>query len=226
MVVPRPPTTGPPPAGIDWGPLLWQSLHALAWQHGFRFAYQERTRERMAEIPLLHNWLECVQSLDNWDDGGRFFTNYVAHPMMGGVAGWLLVNNDARGRLLHVGQEGYWPSRMRALAFSAVYSTQFEIGVISEAMFGLSPNKQGWVDIVVTPTIGFAWLLGEDAIDYHLIRRIERGGSVGWTRVARTLLTPTRMLSNLMGFHKPWYRTDRGLRDEFEKAQAARPRSR
>jgi hypothetical protein len=213
------PATGS--AGIDWQPLLVQSMHALGWQHMFRIVTEERTRARMGRTAPLRNWIDCVTSLDNWDDGGKFFTNYVAHPMMGSASGWLLINNDARGRRVRPGDDGYWPSRMRALAFSTAYSVQYEIGPLSEATMGLSPDKQGWVDFVLTPAIGFGWLLGEDALD-QVVRRIERRGSPGWTRVARTLMTPTRTLSNLAGLRKPWHRTDRGLHDEFLKEQARR----
>jgi hypothetical protein len=138
---------------------------------------------------------------------------------MGSVASWMLIDNDARSYQVRIGDTGYWPSRMRGLLFSAVYSTQFEIGPISEATLGLSPTKQGWVDLAVTPAVGFAWQLTEDVIDEFVIRRVERGGRAGWTRVVRTLLTPSRTLSNLAGLQAPWHRPDRGLLEEYEIAK-------
>jgi hypothetical protein len=110
------------------------------------------------------------------------------------------------------------------LAFSAAYSTQWEIGPLSEAMLGLSPQKEGVVDLVITPTVGFGWMLAEDALEEHLVRRIERRGNTTLTRVARMAFAPSRMLSNVAGLKVPWYRTDRGLHDEAERARAARTR--
>ena len=111
----------------------------------------------------------------------------------------------------------------RALAFSAAYSTQWEVGPLSEAMLGLSPTKEGVADLVITPTLGFAWMLAEDALEEHLVRRIERRGNATWTRVARMVFSPSRMLANVAGLRVPWHRTDRGLHDEFERARAERP---
>ncbi len=92
-------------------------------------------------------------------------------------------------------------------------------------MLGLSPQKEGVVDLVITPTVGFGWMLAEDALEEHLVRRIERRGNTTLTRVARMAFAPSRMLANVAGLRVPWYRTDRGLRDEFERARADRTRN-
>jgi hypothetical protein len=36
--------------------------------------------------------------------------------------------------------------------------------------------------------------------------------------------TPSRMLANVAGLKVPWYRTDRGVHDEAERARGGRPR--
>jgi hypothetical protein len=54
------------------------------------------------------------------------------------------------------------------------------------------------------------------------VRRIERHGNPTLTRVARMAFTPSRMLANVAGLKVPWYRTDRGMRDEAERARANR----
>ena len=208
------------PHGIDWKPLLWQSVHATTWQQGFRLLMEDNSRKRLTQIGMFRNWQESVKALDHWSDEGPPGVNYVAHPLMGAMSGRLLLNNDARGRVVRPGDEGYWPSRFRALAFSAAYSTQWEIGPLSEAMFGLSPKKEGIVDLVITPAVGFAWTLAEDALEEHLVRRIERRGNATLTRVSRMVFSPSRMLANVAGLRAPWHRTDRGLHDEFERAHA------
>jgi len=207
---------------IDWKPLLLSSLNATAWQQGFRVMGDERARNRLTSLSMFHNWQENVKAIDHWSDQGPPLVNYVAHPLMGAMSGRLLLNNDARGRVVRPGDDGYWGSRFRALAFSAAYSTQWEVGPLSEAMFGLSPQKEGIVDLVITPTVGFGWTLAEDMLEEHLVRRIERHGSPTLTRVARMAFTPSRMLANVAGLKVPWYRTDRGLHDEAERARAGR----
>jgi len=221
----RPTEAAEKPHLIDWKPLLWQSLHAVTWQQSFRLMGEPQSRQRLTQIPMFRNWQENVKALDHWDDQGPPLVNYMAHPLMGAMSGRLLLNNDARGRVVRPGDDGYWASRFRALAFSAAYSTQWEIGPLSEAMLGLSPQKEGVVDLVITPTVGFGWMLAEDALEEHLVRRIERRGNATLTRVARMAFAPSRMLANVAGLRVPWYRTDRGLRDEFERARAARTRN-
>ena len=108
----------------------------------------------------------------------------------------------------------YWVSRLRAAAFAALYSEQFEIGPISQASIGniqMKPRATGIVDHVITPTAGLGWMVGEDALDRFLVRRIER-----WTThpvprlLARGLLNPTRSFSNLLRGKVPWHRDSRG----------------
>ena len=57
-------------------------------------------------------------------------------------------------------------SRLRAMAFSAVWSTLWTLGPASESSLG---NVQlhaspGVIDLTVTPTLGLGWAIGEDAI--------------------------------------------------------------
>jgi hypothetical protein len=216
----RPLAAAEEPRGIDWKPLLLESVHATTWQQAFRLLWEDDSRKRLTQVPMFRNWQENVKALDHWDDKGPTAINYVAHPLMGATSGRLLLNHDARGRVVRPSDEGYWASRFRALAFSVAYSTQWEVGPLSEAMLGLSPEKEGVVDLVITPTVGFAWMLAEDALEEHLVRRIERRGSATWTRVARMVFSPSRMLANVAGLRVPWHRADRGLRDEFERARA------
>jgi hypothetical protein len=52
------------------------------------------------------------------------------------------------------------------MAFSAVWSTLWTLGPVSESSLG---NVQlhaspGVIDLTVTPTLGLGWAIGEDAI--------------------------------------------------------------
>lgn len=100
------------------------------------------------------------------------------------------------------------------MAWSAAWSTQFEIGPISQASIGNvgQSGKQTYIDIVITPTLGTALLVAEDAVDKYVIRRIEAKYKSIYVRIfARMLLNPTRTLANVVRFKMPWYR-DNGLR--------------
>jgi hypothetical protein len=188
-----------------------QAMLFLAIQHGYAFT-QPKTRAAI-KGKFWKDYVNSVKSLHGWSDGGRFFTNYIAHPMQGGFLGYIQIQNDPKGIKQEFGLSGtYWRSRMKAMAWTAAWSTQFEIGPVSQASIGnVGLNgKQTYVDIVVTPTLGTAWLVAEDAIDRFLMKRIERRtDSLYVTIFARMLLSPTRTLANVFRFKKPWHRDRR-----------------
>lgn len=197
--------------GIDWKSAFNQSLLFLGIQHGYAFT-QAKTR-RALKGNFFRDYVDSVKSLHGWEDGGRFFTNYIAHPMQGSFTGFILVQNDRKGRQTEFGSsKTYWQSRLKALAWSAAWSTQFEIGPISQASIGnvgLS-GKQTWVDIVITPTVGFGMMIAEDAADKYLIKRIEQNFNNYYLKIfSRMLLNPTRTMANLTRFKLPWYRDNR-----------------
>jgi hypothetical protein len=191
-----------------------QSLIFLGVQHGFAIMTQAKTR-RDLKGPFFKDYVRSVKSLHGWDDGGKLFTNYIAHPMEGSLVGFVQVQNDPKGSGLRFGESNaYWRSRLKALAWSAAWSTQFEIGPISQASIGNVGlhGKQTYVDLVVTPIAGVGLLVLEDALDKHLVQRIELNTTSLYVKIAgRMLLNPTRSIANILRFKKPWYR-DKGLR--------------
>ncbi len=67
--------------------------------------------------------------------------------------------------------------------------------------------KMAWVDIVITPTLGAAWMVGEDARDRYVIERLERKiGNATGRAIIRILLHPTRSMATAMAGQKPWKR--------------------
>lgn len=197
--------------GIDWKSAFNQSFLFLGIQHGYAVT-QSKTR-RALKGKFFKDYVDSVKSLHGWEDGGRFFTNYIAHPMQGSFTGFILVQNDRKGRQTEFGKsKEYWNSRLKALAWSAAWSTQFEIGPISQASIGnvgLS-GKQTYVDIVITPTVGFGMMISEDALDKYLIKRIERNIDNYYVKIfSRMLFNPTRTMANLVRFKLPWYRDNR-----------------
>ena len=194
--------------GVGWKAATEQTLLFLSIQHGYAFT-QPKTRRDLSG-PFFKDYFRSVKSIGKWGDGGKFFTNYVAHPMQGALLGFVWVQNDPQGQAAPFGRtKAYWRSRAKALAWSAVWSTQFEIGPVSQASIGNVGlhGKQTWVDIVITPTLGTAWLVAEDALDRFVVRRIEGKTNNRFVRiVVRMLFNPTRSSANLLRFEHPWRR--------------------
>ncbi len=197
--------------GIDWKNLAFSSLNFLAVEHSFRYATEEATRDQSLS---LDGYVDSVTSLHGWGDGDEFMVNYVGHPMQGAVSNFMWQHDDRAYRAEEFGRNRrYWKAKMRGMAFAFAYSTQFEIGPISEASLGniqASWPQFGLVDIVVTPTIGTGWAIGEDAIDRMIVQRIETRVTNPVARVfLRGGLNPARSFANMMSGRVPWSRDDR-----------------
>lgn len=206
--------------GFRWNSALKQSLLFLTIEHGFRLGTEPSTRADL-KGPFFKDWFKSASNLRDWRDGDEFYVNYVGHPMQGAVTGFIQIQNDPHGISQQIGlNKAYWESRRRAFWWSAAYSTQFELGPLSESSIGnvglrpsvKSRHPQAFVDIVITPVVGTAWLVGEDALDRFLIRQIEDKTTNRVIRIfARSLLNPGRSFANLMRGRWFWYRDDRKL---------------
>jgi hypothetical protein len=207
------PTDSSEPQSIEWGPLLKDSFRFLMLEHAYRMP-QRNTRAGFSG-PFFQDYFNSVANIHGWGDGDKFGTNYIGHPMEGAIAGYLEVAHDPRYRrtTFDLSSKQYWTSRLRATAFAAAYSLQFEIGPISEASLGnvqQNPKATGVVDWVITPTVGLAWIVAEDAVDAKLIAKWETGTKNRAARIAlRGLLNPSRSFSNLMRLQPPWHRDTR-----------------
>jgi len=205
--------TPPPPPRFHWKPAIEQSLLFLGLQHSWRFT-QSKTRRNLGG-DFFDSWGDSIRNVGRgWGDGDDLITNYFGHPMEGAIAGYIQIQNDPNGAKQQIGMSGdYWRSRLKALAWSAAYSAQFEIGPLSEATIGhvgRDRRTQGSVDMVTTPTAGLGFILGEDLIDRHLIQPWERTHTnpiLG--ALMRSLLNPDRSLANLTRLKAPWHRDDR-----------------
>lgn len=218
LITPVLPVKREPPAlegnrGVKWVELSRAISRFLAVEHGFRLLTEPGTRAGL-KGSFFRNYGRSVANLHGWADGDEFYVNYVGHPMQGSVAGFLFTQNDpAYGRTRFGAGRLYWKSRLRAAAFVWCYSTQFEIGPASEASIGAIQSlfpQQGFVDHVITPSIGLAWMIGEDAVDRYLIEPLE-----GYTTnrpvrlLVRSILNPTRTFSNFLNGRIPWSRDTR-----------------
>jgi hypothetical protein len=203
----------PAPQKFHWKPAVEQSLFFLGFQHSLRFT-QSKTRRNLGG-DFFDAWGDSIRNIGRgWGDGDDIVTNYFGHPMEGATAGYIQIQNDPNGAQQQIGLNGdYWRSRLKAMAWAAAYSTEFEIGPVSEATLGhvgRDRRTQGMVDFVVTPTAGLGFILGEDLIDRHIIQRWERNHTnpiLG--AMMRSLLNPDRTLANLSRLKVPWHRDDR-----------------
>jgi hypothetical protein len=211
----QPPDDNPEPRpGFEWAPALRQANTFLGIQHLFRVATEPGTREGL-KGPFWRDYARSIRSLHGWGDGDPFYVNYVGHPMQGAITGFIAAQNDPRYRRVEFGRSRhYWASRLRAMAFAAAYSEQFELGPFSEATIGniqMVPPATGVVDHVITPTVGLGWMVAEDALDRYVVRRFERMTGRPVMRIlVRGVLNPSRSFSNVLRGKYPWYRDDRG----------------
>lgn len=176
---------------------------------------QTKTRRELGG-PFFEDYFTSVSNIHTWSDQDGILTNYVGHPMMGAVAGYVQVFNDPRGRKLEFdsSSKAYWQSRLKGLAWSAAYSLQYEIGPLSEASIGnvgRVPPTMAVTDLVMTPLGGFGLILLEDWLDKRFISRWEPGSSRNRAKLFRILLNPNRAFANLLRGKRPSYRDNRPL---------------
>lgn len=224
LPAPKPPSlpADSKPQGVKWGALFLQSSRFILFEHAYRYATEQATRD--PDRPFGQGYVDSVSALHGWADGDPFYVNYVGHPMQGAVAGYLWTLNDTPYQYVQFGRSAdYWKSRLRAGAFAWVYSEQMEIGPISEASIGniqASWPQYGFVDHVVTPAIGLGWMIAEDALDQYLVRFVERRTQ---NRVVRALVrggaNPSRSFANVLGGEWPWARP----RDQVDYLSPVQP---
>ena len=203
------------------------SFRLLSMQHGFRIALQEKTRRELGG-PFVKDYGNSIRMPRTWGDGDGWVINYLGHPSQGATSGWVWLHNDPGAETLKLGRsKPYWTSRARALAWSAAYSTQFEIGPYSEASIGnvgLKPETVGWTDYVTTPLGGVAMIIAEDAIDQHVLTWLERRTSKKPLRaIYRSFLTPNRAMANIASGRWPWHRTTRTLDERWGRRPVNAP---
>lgn len=203
---------------FHWKPALMQSGLFLGIKHGTRL-FQKKTQRELGG-PFFKDWGKSIRNLRGWNDGDSPFTNNFAHPLQGSVTGWIFINNSDRAKRQEFGRsKEYWKSRLKALAWSTAWSTQFEFGPVSEATIGNvglreknGHSTMAWTDLVLTPTVGTAFVIQEDIVDKYLLRNWIERKSKGVTtkvKILRSVLTPTASFSNLLRGKYPWRRDNR-----------------
>lgn len=196
-----------PKEKFHWKDAIYQSLMIQGVQHAYALAIQEKT-QRALKGPFFKDYWDSVKGLRGWDDGNKFFTNYIAHPMQGAMTGFIFLQNHDRMKKQKFGEsKQYWRDRFKAFVWSTAWSTNWELGPISQSSIGNVGlyGHQGYVDLVMTPTAGTGWMVMEEALDRYVIRHMESRNFV-LKIFMRTLLNPMRAVANALRFKEPWYR--------------------
>ena len=216
---------------MHWNAAFWQSFGFLVAGHAFRFGMDSGARYLLYHKPFWHDYWASAGNfnMDHWGDGDDFLVNYIGHPMEGAVYGYILVNNDPRGRSARFGKSSnYWYSRLKAMGWATVWEAYFEIGpIFSEAAFGNEggyfyypgcgrtlcdkphkpiTNNTGWVDFVTTPLVGMGWMVMEDAIEREFVDRIAKDSPALKYKILRGSLAPSHTFANLFAGKTPWFR--------------------
>lgn len=186
-------------------------------------------------IPFNQYWSDYKHSLNTWihsgwNDGDPLMYGYVGHPIQGALTSYIQIQNDPRGDALEFSNtKEYWHSRFRATIWNAVYSTQWNIGPLSEITvekYGSalrSPWNAGngkWpcnthhcytgvgqIDLVMTPIGGLAWTIGEDFLDKNIARRLEESTRNRFLiDVTRCAVNPIRGGASMLHGRRPWWR--------------------
>jgi hypothetical protein len=210
------------PCRVQWLPMLWQSFEFLTAQHSGNILLDSETRKDLTSNPYWSTYVFCVEHYRwyQWSDDTTFIVHNIGHPMMGGITSSIFEQNDPKARGLVFENNGnYWRSRLKAMAWSAVYSAQWKVGPVSEASIGNSgrntyyvahlgrtTNETGFQDFVITPVYGFGWNVGEDAIDRYLMPKIRARVKNRHYLVAFAWMTPCKSTANLLRWKATYYR--------------------
>ena len=197
----------------------------------WRVAFDPGMRWDLAHKPFYHDWFASYPqyNMHRWGDGDSFVVNDVGHPLEGAVFARNFLQNSPNSMVVIGKNPRYWTSRLKALAWAAAWSTQSEIGPLSETNIGNQggftyvsgcgtylfclnnpkypdkpTNNTGWTDFIITPVIGVAWVLGEDTIDKYIVMPIAVNHRILGGRVLRSALEPSRSFAAIFAGKFPW----------------------
>jgi hypothetical protein len=220
-----------PSGKFDLKGAFWQSFGVTFFFEAWRVAFDPGMRWNIAHKPFFHDWFASYGGYDmkRWGDGDDFVVNDVGHPLEGAVFARVFLQNSPNSQVVIGKNRRYWMSRLKALGWAGAWSTETEIGPLSETNFGNQggftyvpdcgtysfclnnpkypkppTNNTGWTDFVVTPLVGMAWVLGEDTIDKYIVSPIAVHHRIIGGRVLRSALEPSRSFAAIFAGKFPW----------------------
>jgi len=180
---------------VHWRKAFLESGLFIALMNAKRAALEPSTQAGLKGPFFKDYWRSIKGSLKwKWGDGDDFFINYVRHPAEGATFGF---------------SKKYFKQTFKTVIFSAIESTLFEIGPVSEASIGNVGyfKESGLVDFFITPTVGAGFMIGQDLLDNYVVTKLERKiHNKIFSATLRVVLNPSRSLANAVVFKKPWYR--------------------
>jgi len=214
--------------GFHWWHALREQGEYLAIETGWNLSTNDYVRDATFHGHWLQDWMDSVDrfKFSRWNDANPISDDYVGHPMMGAITMDIFIQNYPRGMSIEAqNTKQYWHSRLWALLWSTVYSTEWKLGPVSEASIGNTgrttafdknaghkTNGTGSVGLVITPLGGWVWALGEDFVDMHLIRYADAKTTNPFLLFGMGFANPCRSFANLMRWKAPWYRDSRPVR--------------
>jgi hypothetical protein len=219
------------PGGIHWGSLVRQWWLFVAMEQTERIVKESKTRDQLSG-PFFRDWFDTVSvyHFDNWNDGGKFITSYLAHPAQGAIAEAIFWQNNDHVRFsdqdFH--SAAYRNALLQAFAFAAIDAVLWKVGPLSESSIGNvglpvhwwdrdckalgipCVKRTGVSDMVMNEVGGTAMTIGFQWLDKHLQKRIEEHvDNVVVISATRILTNPTQSVANIVRFRKPWFRDNR-----------------
>ena len=226
--------------GFQWRRALLESFTFLTIEQGYVVHSDFFWVTVENGVPFNHYWRDYTRSLSTWvhsgwNDGDPNWYGYVGHPIQGALTGFIQIQNDPQGEQLEFSRtKAYWWSRLKAGLWNAAYSTQWNLGPLSEVTgekYGTKVRGPwnydgswpchrhcvtgvGQIDIVMTPLGGTGWLIGEDFLDRFIVRRVERATPNRFLiDTVRCALNPIRGGANILHGEPPWYRASRDTQE-------------
>jgi hypothetical protein len=232
-----PPIVGPVSAGpkhsggIHWGSLVRDWWMFVAIEQTERIAKESKTRKQLSG-PFFRDWFNTVSAyhFDNWNDGGKIITSYLAHPAQGATAAAIFWQNNDRVRYSEQDfhSAAYRKALMQAFAFATVDAVLWKVGPLSESSIGNvglpvhwwdrdcralhipCVDRTGVSDMVMNEVGGTAMTIGFQWLDKHLQKRIENHTQSRFLIYTTRMLTyPPQSLANIVRFRPPWFRDSR-----------------
>ncbi len=201
---------------------MLQSLNFTLTSDVFRVATDSGLQYSLEHGPFFHNWFVSYNgyNLHRWGDGDDFIVNDVGHPLQGAVFSRIFFQNSPRGRSAVIGKNrDYWITRLKGVAWAAVWEAQWKVGPFSETSIGNAggfiylpgcgykascltdppkgvhkqpTNNTGLSDWVMTPWGGMLWVMGEDTLEKYVVVPIARNHRILGGRVLRAMLEPSK----------------------------------
>jgi hypothetical protein len=231
------PTAGPVLAapkqsgGIHWRSLIREWWTWIAIEQTERILKEPKTRDQLSG-PFFRDWFNTVSvyHFDNWDDGGKYITSYLAHPSQGAIAEAIFWQNNDHVRFSEQDfhNAAYRNALLQAFAFATVDAVLWKVGPLSESSIGNvglpvrswdrdckalhipCVDRTGVSDMVMNEVGGTALTIGFQWLDKHLQKGIEqRVHNRALIDATRVLTNPPQSMANIVRFRPPWFRDTR-----------------